>query len=122
MPNSISPFRHVNATVASAPLRQVYDTFHELWDSILPEGTRYCHWGGKQLTQHAVKSLNLQSRDCVLDLCCGRGGAFPFLNEARFVCGIDISLSAVRSANSWIGSPSRLCIQANAHEMHFKDE
>jgi len=104
------------------PGRQAYDKFHALWDYALPDGTRYCHWGGKRLSARVAKLLNLRPRDCVLDLCCGRGGSIPFLAKARFVCGVDISLDAVRSANAWMGSPSRLCIHADAHALPFKNE
>src|SRR5690349_5233259 len=86
--------------------------YGELWDSILSDGSRFCHWGGKQTSRLVINALRIQSSDTILELCCGKGGTLKmlldFVRTNNFsnvaVWGVDISRLAVQSAGHFIFS------------------
>ena len=94
---------------------------HNLWGKIVPDGPRFCHWGGKNMSKKLSELMVINSKDRILDLCCGQGGTTDYLGQARFVVGIDISKNAIEIAQKTAKNPRVLFLTANARSLPFSD-
>ena len=94
---------------------------HSLWGEIVPDGSRFCHWGGKALSEDLGKRLNLSSTDRVLDQCCGEGGLTDYLGSAKSVIGIDISAEAISQARLSVQHRNIEFVIADARQLPFPD-
>ena len=92
---------------------------HSLWGLVVPDGSRFCHWGGKSLSKKLAARLKLQKTDLILDLCCGEGGLTDYLPDAGLVVGIDISQEAVSRAQLSAKHPNVHFTQADARKLPF---
>jgi SAM-dependent methyltransferase len=97
--------------------------FGELWEHVLPDGMRFCHWGGKAFSNHLVKMLEVKPEDRVLELCCGQGGTLGLLRDFRQIAGIDISQQKIDSAEIHLaGKSADLRVGDISEGLPFPDE
>ena len=92
---------------------------HNLWGFVVPDGPNYCHWGGIDQSKRLVDTLNLHECDYLLELCCGSAGLLKFVQNVRFACGIDISQSALTSANCKNEADNIAFVRCNARVLPF---
>lgn len=94
------------------------------WDSILPDGSAFCHWGGKDISYRILRELDLGENDRLGDVCCGEAGTLSLLKSREIErYGVDISHSALQRAygREQNSLPLHL-IQSDAQHMPFADE
>jgi len=92
---------------------------HSLWGQVVPDGSRFCHWGGKRLSKRVAKQLGTCENDCVLDVCCGEGGTIDFLQQAKNIVGIDISVEAILRAQTSGSNENAVFVVADAQHLPF---
>lgn len=95
---------------------------HTLWGEIVPDGPRFCHWGGRKISRTLVKMMRIKSYDRILDLCCGEGGTTDYISKAQLVVGIDISKKAIKRACKNAKSSNTLFLTADARSLPFADK
>lgn len=90
-----------------------------IWDYILADGIRFCHWGGKDISNKIIELLDIKKMDSLLDLCCGGAGTLSALKEKpKISCGIDIDFSILKYAAN---NKKDYLIQADALNLPFRD-
>lgn len=92
---------------------------HSLWGLVVPDGSRFCHWGGKRLSKKLAERLDVSVEDSVLDLCCGEGGITDFLHGTGKIVGIDISEEAILQARASSVNSKAAFIAGDARKLPF---
>ncbi len=76
-----------------------YNYTRSCWDTVLPDGSAFCHWGGKDISYRVLRELNLKEGDRLCDLCCGEAGTLGLIKSREIKrYGVDISCSALQRA------------------------
>jgi len=99
-----------------------YNYSNKIWDYILPDGNKFCHWGGKTISYKMIEFLDLKNSDKVCDICCGEAGTLTLINQPGIkIYGMDISDSALKKAKK--GLKRRLgnvhLVQADVKDIPF---
>src|SRR3989344_2326569 len=47
---------------------EYYSYFRNLWKHILPDGTSFCHWGGKEISYKILELLDLKEQEVICDI------------------------------------------------------
>ncbi len=96
-----------------------YDYPRELWDYVLPDGTSFCHWGGRDISYSVLELLSLKKGEKVCDICCGEAGTLALIrNPSVESYGLDISRKALREASKMLRENVNL-IQTDINRLPF---
>lgn len=115
------PLPTPTATGPRRELAPAYDDYQRIWDYVLPDGRRFCHWGGVRQSKVLARLLKITNADRVLEVCCGAGGTVSFMAEGAIVCGVDISHEAVLTATRAAYGDRKAFLTADANRLPFRD-
>lgn len=102
-------------SISKSTRKEEYMSFdHALFGCVVEDGSRFCHWGGRRLSQIVARVARISPHDRVLDLCCGEGGLADYLGHAQAVLGVDISPSAIHAAQKSAHHPNTRFVIADA--------
>src|SRR5579859_5056393 len=104
------------------PVPYPTDSFYEfghIWEYVLPDGLKYCNWGGQKSSRQLVDALGINGSDKVLELCCGQGGTLNLMPKARLIVGVDKSSVSIEEAKRHLeGKPIEL-LCADIHKLPY---
>ena len=96
-------------------MTESYNYLNNIWDYILPDGSGFCHWGGKAASYQILKILDLNDSERICDLCCGEAGTLSLIDKEKLeIYGVDISDSISRKSKSDFN-----LVQADVKKMPF---
>lgn len=87
-------------------LKLKYYDYGDIWSTILPDGSSFCHWGGRKLSNILLDKIPNKGR--LLDLCCGSGGTLSIANREE-TYGLDLSINALRLASKVAKKATFIC-------------
>jgi len=101
-----------------------YHYSESCWDYILPDGSAFCHWGGKDISRKIIERLDVKYGERVLDVCCGEAGTLRLLASKGFrLYGVDTSHQALQRADFNLTGEVKNglvnLVEADAFEMPF---
>ena len=101
---------------------EYYSYFRNLWKHILPDGTSFCHWGGKEISYKILELLDLKEQEVICDICCGEAGTLSLIEQTMDrVYGIDISDKALKKASKNLRNKGFYLRQADVRQIPFDD-
>lgn len=99
-----------------------YEYSENIWNYVLPDGSAFCHWGGRGISYRVLELLNLRERDRLCDICCGEAGTLTLIDlPVSEIYGIDVSSRALEMASKNLRSKNPHLRQADIREMPFED-
>jgi ubiquinone/menaquinone biosynthesis C-methylase UbiE len=98
-----------------------YFEFGPQWEYILPDGVKFCHWGGKKSSEQLISELDVKSTDTVIGLSCGQGGSLGLLPKAKLIVGIDKSSSTIKQARQYLKDKPVELLCADICQIPFPD-
>ncbi len=104
-------------------MKEYYSYSNKIWNYILPDRNKFCHWGGKAISYKMIEFLDLKNSDKICDICCGEAGTLTLINQPRIkVYGVDISDSALKKAREGLKELGNFnLVQADVKNMPFSN-